>query len=86
MVLVGEARHRVVGLRLEPGPDDAPLGGGGEHRQPDAGDEVADERGQEHRLAGARKPGDAEAQAAAGEEVAERTGDEPRLEQKIGDE
>ena len=85
MILVGEARHRVVGLRLEPRPRDPPLGGGGEHRKPRAGDQVVDERGQKHGLAGARQAGDAETQAAAGEIVADRAGDEPRLEHEIGE-
>ena len=31
MILVGEAGHGVVRLRLEPRPGDAALGGGGEH-------------------------------------------------------
>ena len=60
--LVVEARHRVVGLRLEVGALDAPLGLGHEERQPPAGDEVADQRGDEDGLAGARQPGDAEPQ------------------------
>ena len=84
MILVGEARHGVVGLRLEPRPGDASLRRGCEHRQPDAGDEIADERGQEHRLAGAGKAGDAEPQPTAGEVVADRTSNELRLERKIG--
>ncbi len=33
MLLVGEARHRVVGLRLEMGARDAPFGGSAQHRQ-----------------------------------------------------
>ena len=61
MLLVGEARHRVVRLRLEPRPDDAALGGGGQHRQARPRDEVIDEGGQEHRLAGTRQSGHAEA-------------------------
>ena len=60
--LVVEARHRVVGLRLEVGALDAPLGLGHEERQAAAGDEIADERGDEDGLAGARQPGDAEPQ------------------------
>ena len=85
MVLVGETRHRVVGLRLEPRPRDPPLCRCGEHRQPRAGDQVADERREEHRLAGARQAGDAQAKAAAGEIVSDRAGDESRLEHKIGE-
>jgi hypothetical protein len=85
MLLVGEARHRVVRLRLEPRPGDASLGGSSEHGQPRARDQVVDERGQEHSLAGARQAGDPEAQAAAGKVIAERAGDEPGLEHEIGE-
>ena len=38
VVLVGEARHGVVGLRLEARASDASFGGGGQHRQPHARD------------------------------------------------
>ena len=85
MLLVGETRHRVVRLRLEPRPRDASLRRGGEHRQPRAGDQIVDERSEKHGLARARQAGDAEAQAAAGEVVAERAGDEPGLEHEIGE-
>ena len=85
MLLVGEARHRVVRLRFEPHPLDAPLGGGGQHRQTRARDQIVDERGQEHRLAGARQAGHPEAQGCAGEIVADRTSDELRLEDEIAE-
>ena len=63
MLLIGKSRHRVVGLRLEARPHNSPFRGGGEHRQPRAGDEIVDKRGEKDRLAGARKAGHAEAQA-----------------------
>ena len=85
MLLVGETRHGVVRLRFEPRPHDAPLGGGGEHRQARARDQIVDERGQEYRLAGARQAGDAEAQRPAGEIIADRAGDESRLEHEIAE-
>ena len=85
VVLVGEARHGVVGLRLEAGARNPPFGGGREHRKPHAGEQIADERRQEHRLAGAGEAGHAEAQAAARKIVAERAGDERRLEREIGE-
>ena len=85
MVLEGEARNLVVRLRLESGPRDAPFGRGGEDRQSRARDQIFDQRGEEHRLAGAREAGDAETQAPAGKVVAERTGDQPGLEHKIGE-
>ena len=62
MLLVFEARHDIVGLRLEIDAHDAPLRRGVEERQPRAGDEIVHERGDEHRLARAREPGDAELQ------------------------
>ncbi len=61
VLLVGEARHAVVGLRLQIGARDAALGHGREERQPAAHQEVADERRDEHGLARAGEPGDAEA-------------------------
>ena len=85
MLLVGESRHGVVRLRLEPRPHDAALGGRGQNRQARAGDQVVDQRGQEHRLARARQAGDAEAQRPAGEIVADRAGDEPRLEHEVAE-
>ena len=65
VLLVGEARHAIVGLRLEIGARDAALSHGREERQAPAGDEIAHQRGDEHRLAGAREPRDAEAHASA---------------------
>ena len=47
--------------------------------------EIVDQRGDEHRLAGARQAGDAEPQPAAGEIVAERARDDARLEGEIGE-
>ena len=85
MLLVGEARHRVVRLRFEPHAHDAPLGGGGQHRQARARDQIVDKRRQKHRLAGARQSGHPEAQGSAGEIVADRAGDELRLEDEIAE-
>ncbi len=59
---VVEARNVIVGLRVEVRRDQAPLGGGREERQPPALREIADQRRDENRLAGARQAGDAEAQ------------------------
>ena len=69
--LIVEARHRVVRLRLQIGADDARLRQRLEEGQPVAGDEVVDQRGDEHRLARARQPGYAEPQRGR-EEVARR--------------
>ena len=85
MVLIGESRHHVVGLRFETRPRNPPFRRRGEHRKPRAGDQVVDERREKHGLAGARQAGDAETKAAAGEIVADRAGDESRLEHKIGE-
>ena len=85
MLLVGESRHRVVRLRLEPRPHDAAFSRGGQNRQARAGDQVVDQRRQEHRLARARQASDAEAQRPAGEIIADRAGDEPRLEHEIAE-
>ncbi len=60
--LVVEARHLVVRLRLEVGALDAALGFRHEERQASAGDEIANERGDEDGLAGTGQPGDAEPQ------------------------
>ena len=60
MVLVVEARHRVVGLRLEPGAGDPSGGERLEHRKAAAAGEAMDQRGDEDGLAGARQSGDAE--------------------------
>ena len=85
MLLVGESRHRVVRLRLEMRPGDAAFRGGGQHRQARARDEIVDKRGQEHRLAGARQAGHADAQGGAGKIIADRPGDQPRLEHEIAE-
>ena len=60
MLLIFEARHGIVGLRLEIDAQQAPLGRRVEERQPRTGDEIVHQRGDEHRLAGAREPGHAE--------------------------
>ena len=62
MILVLEARHRVVGLFLQEGAGDAPGFLRLEQRQPAAMDEIVDQRRDEHGLAGARQAGDAEPQ------------------------
>ncbi len=85
MLLVREARHSVVRLRFEPHPRDAALSGGGQHRQARARDQIVDERGEEYRLASARKPGHANAQGAAGQIITDRTSDEPCLKEKIAE-
>ena len=85
MLLVGEARHRVVRLRLEMRARDAPFGGSAQHRQLSPGDQVVDERGDENGLARARQPGDAEPKASAGEKIGERARDHARFEGQIGE-
>ena len=60
MVLIVEARHRVVGLRLEPGARDPAGGEGLENRKAAAAGQAVDQRGDEDGLAGARQAGDAE--------------------------
>ena len=85
MLLVVEARHRVVRLRLEARSHDAALRGSRQHGQAGARDQVVDKRGQEHRLAGSREPGHTDAERRAGEIIADRAGDEPGLEKKIAE-
>ena len=70
VVLIVEARHRIVGLRLEPGAGDPSRGEGLEHRKAAAAGEAVDQRGDEHGLAGARQPGDAEPHRRVEEAVA----------------
>ncbi len=60
MVLIVEARHRVVGLRLKPGAGDPPGGESFENGKTAAAGEAVNQRGDEDGLAGARQPGDAE--------------------------
>ncbi len=75
MVLIGEARHVVVGLRLERAADQPAFGVNAKHRQhvlaPAQGrarrlGQMLDQRGDEDRLAGAREPGHAKAHMRAG--------------------
>ena len=61
VLLIGEARHVVVGLRLQPGAQDAAFAQATRRtgsRPPF--EQGVDERGDEHGLAGARQAGDAE--------------------------
>ena len=88
MVLEGEARHGVVRLRLQPRPaisgprrERGPAPAGGLRQS----GEMLGEGGDEHRLAGARQAGDAEAKAAPEEVIADRPGDQPRLEHEIAE-
>ena len=74
VVFIGKARHGVVGLGFEPRPDEPSLGMGAQHGQAATANEIVDERGDEHRLAGARQASDAEAQARAGHIVRHATG------------
>ena len=52
MAFIVEARHRVVGLRLELGAGDPPGRERLEHRKAAAAGEAVDQRGDEHGLAG----------------------------------
>ncbi len=52
MVLIVEARHRIIRLRLEMGPRDPPGRERLEHRKAAAAGEAVDQRGDEHGLAG----------------------------------
>ena len=62
MVLVLKARHGVVRLLLEEGARDASGLLRLEQRQAAAMDQIVDQRGDEHRLAGTGQAGDAEPQ------------------------
>ena len=53
VILVIETRHRVVGLRLEPGAGNAPRCEGFEYRKAAAAGEAVNKCGDEHGLAGA---------------------------------
>ena len=85
VLLVGEARHAVVGLRLEVGARDAPLGHGGEERQPPAGDEVAHQRGDEDGLARARQPGDAQPHGRRHQIEEDRAGASEGVRRRVGE-
>ena len=52
VVLIVEARYRVVRLRLEPGAGDPPAGERLEHRKAAAAGQAVDQRGDEDGLAG----------------------------------
>jgi hypothetical protein len=60
MILIGEARYRVVGLGRQAGLRDPAGSRGLEHRKPSAAQQGMDQGGDEHRLAGPRQAGDAE--------------------------
>ena len=74
MLLVLEARHGVVRLLLQKGAQDASARLRLEHRQAPAMQEIVDERGDEHRLAGPRQAGDAQPDVGA-EEVRRPVGE-----------
>ena len=59
MRLIGEARHRVVRLRRQPGAGDPSRCHGLEDREASAAEEAVHQRGDEDGLAGAGQPGDA---------------------------
>ena len=82
MALVVEPRHRVVGLRAKPRAGDAPARQRLEHRKAAAPQQAMQQRGDEHGLAGARQPGDAEPHRRMNEmlaEFGEGAGGKPRL-------
>ena len=85
MPLVVEARHRVVGLRREPRAGDPAAGERLEHREAPAANEPMHQRGDEHGLAGARQPGDAEPHGRI-EQMAAEFGEGPRGEPRLFDE
>jgi len=60
MRLEVEARHRVVGLGLQIGRENPPLGRGAQARHPRPVHQVGHQRGDEDGLAGARQAGDAQ--------------------------
>ncbi len=60
MVLIGEARHIVVRLRLQDGPRNAPGGICPKQRQSAAMDEIVHQSGNENGLAGPGETGDAQ--------------------------
>ena len=82
VVLVLEARHRVVRLLFQHGARDAAGFLRLEQRQPAAMDEIVHEGRDEHRLAGPRQAGDAEPQRRrneAGSALAQRVEGDQRL-------
>src|SRR5438105_13518839 len=82
MVLVIEPRHRVIRLRLQMGAGNPPAVIGLEHRKAAASGQPVDQRGDEHRLAGARQAGDAEPDRGIEQAVAiipQRPRGQPRL-------
>ena len=90
--LVVEPRHRVVRLRRiirsQPGAGDAATGQRLEHRKPPAAKQTMQQRRDEHGLAGAGQPGDAETNRRMDEmaaEIGERAGREPGLLKNVGD-
>ena len=88
VALVVEPRHRVVRLRRKPGAGDAATGQRLEHRKPAAAKQAMQQRGDEHGLAGAGQPGDAETNGRMDEmaaELGERAGREPGLFKDFGD-
>ena len=70
MVLIVEARHGIVRLRLQPGAGDPARGIRLEDRKPPAAGQAVDQRCDEHGLAGARQAGDAEPHGGMEEAVA----------------
>ena len=86
--LVVEARHRIVGLRLEPRAGNAPARKRLEHRQAPAMQQMVHQRGDEHRLAGAGEAGHAEADGRveqARAEFAQRAAGEPDFFRDVGE-
>jgi hypothetical protein len=67
MLFIREARQAIVGLGLQVRARDAPLCHGGKIGQPPAGDQIADQRGNENGLARPREARHAETQGRGGE-------------------
>ncbi len=94
MLLIGKARHRIVGLRLDRAAHQPPLGMDAENRQrifaPLRGDaggerEMLDERSDENRLSRPRKAGDPKPQCPPRQGFREILDREPRIEEKVGE-
>ena len=83
VLLVGEAGHGVVGLRLQTSAADAAFRGGGQNRHPRTRDQIVDQGGDEHGLAGAGKPRDAQPQGAAADIILQRTRDQAGFEDDV---